>query len=421
MDRTINAASQIRFSKVSGAGVQKNFRKLKKENDYLCGVVKIIVVHNETLAKAFVELPPQLIYRGDKEYIRPLDKDIEEVFDVKKNKFFRHGECERWLLEEDGVYIGRLAVFVNKKYIQEQATGGIGFFECLNRQDAANFLFDAAKKWLQDRGMVAMDGPINFGERDRWWGLLVKGFEEPLYCMNYNPSYYQELFENYGFRVYFHQLCFGMDVSTALSEKMLKWHAFYEKNADFSVKHIQKNELEQFAADFTTIYNKAWGKHGGGKTIELKQAKLIFASMKPVLDEKIAWFVYYKNEPIGMWINIPDLNQYFKHFRGKFGLFQKIHFLYLKLTGACKRFVGIVYGIVPEWQGKGTDAYMIVECGKVVQPSRRYEKYEMQWIGDFNPKMVNLANNLDASEVRRLSTYRYLFDRTKEFKRHPTL
>jgi hypothetical protein len=100
---------------------------------------------------------------------------------------------------------------------------------------------------------------------------------------------------------------------------------------------------------------------------------------------------------------------------------QKLHFLYLKYTGACKRFVGIVYGIVPEWQGKGTDAYMIVECGKMVQPNRRYDKYEMQWIGDFNPKMVNLAHNLEASEVRRLSTYRYLFDRTLAFKRHPFL
>ncbi len=383
--------------------------------------MKIIVVDNENLEKSFIELPVQLIYKNDANYIRPLDKDIKEVFDKNKNKFFRHGNCERWLLEDNGKYIGRIAVFINKKYKQEQATGGIGFFECINDKQAAHFLFDKAKDWLIVQGMEAMDGPINFGERDRWWGLLVKGFEEPLYCMNYNPPYYQELFESYGFQVYFNQLCYGMDVSTPLSEKMLKWHDYYSKHPDFSIKHVKKSELDAFAEDFHIIYNKAWAKHGGGKTIELKQAKLIFASMKPVIDEKIAWFVYYKNEPIGMWINIPDLNQYFKHFNGKFGLFQKLQFLYLKLTGACKRFVGIVYGIVPEWQGKGTDAYMIVECGKVVQPNRLYDKYEMQWIGDFNPKMINLAKNLEAHEVRRLSTYRYLFDRSVEFKRHPIL
>ena len=300
-------------------------------------------------------------------------------------------------------------------------TGGIGFFECDNNQDAANYLFERAKDWLQARGMEAIDGPVNFGERDRWWGLLVNGFDEPLYCMNYNPPYYQALFEQYGFQPYFHQLCFGMDVTTPLSAKMLKWHDVYANNPDFTVEHIKKDTIFKYAADFCTIYNKAWAKHGGGKTMELKQAKLLFGKMKPVIDEKITWFVYYKNEPIGMWVNIPDLNQYFKHFNGKFGWLQKLHFLYLKMTGACKRFVGVVYGIVPEWQGKGTDAYMIVECGKVVQPTMRYEKYEMQWIGDFNPKMVNLASNLEAHEVRRLTTYRYLFDRSIEFKRHPIL
>jgi hypothetical protein len=383
--------------------------------------MKIIVVDTELLSKAFKEMPLR-IYKHDKNYIRPLNKDIDEVFDQSKNKFFRHGECERWLLQDENEhYIGRLAVFVNKKYPQDQPTGGIGFFECDNNQDAANYLFDRAKEWLQARGMEAIDGPINFGERDRWWGLLVNGFDEPLYCMNYNPPYYQTLFEQYGFQPYFHQLCFGMDVTTPLSAKMLKWHDVYANNPDFTVEHIKKDTIFKYAADFCTIYNKAWAKHGGGKTMELKQAKLLFGKMKPVIDEKITWFVYYKNEPIGMWVNIPDLNQYFKHFNGKFGWLQKLHFLYLKMTGACKRFVGVVYGIVPEWQGKGTDAYMIVECGKVVQPTMRYEKYEMQWIGDFNPKMVNLASNLEAHEVRRLTTYRYLFDRSIEFKRHPIL
>ena len=383
--------------------------------------MKIIVVDTELLSKAFKEMPLR-IYKHDKNYIRPLNKDIDEVFDQSKNKFFRHGECERWLLQDENEhYIGRLAVFVNKKYPQDQPTGGIGFFECDNNQDAANYLFDRAKDWLQARGMEAIDGPINFGERDRWWGLLVNGFDEPLYCMNYNPPYYKTLFEQYGFQPYFHQLCFGMDVTTPLSAKMLKWHDVYANNPDFTVEHIKKDTIFKYAADFCTIYNKAWAKHGGGKTMELKQAKLLFGKMKPVIDEKITWFVYYKNEPIGMWVNIPDLNQYFKHFNGKFGWLQKLHFLYLKMTGACKRFVGVVYGIVPEWQGKGTDAYMIVECGKVVQPTMRYEKYEMQWIGDFNPKMVNLASNLEAHEVRRLTTYRYLFDRSIEFKRHPIL
>lgn len=68
--------------------------------------------------------------------------------------------------------------------------------------------------------------------------------------------------------------------------------------------------------------------------------------------------------------------------------------------------------------GKGVDSYLIVEGANVIQPKPLYEKYEMQWIGEFNPKMINVAESLDTYRSRILTTYRYLFDRTKEFKPH---
>ena len=143
--------------------------------------------------------------------------------------------------------------------------------------------------------------------------------------------------------------------------------------------------------------------------------------MKPVMDEHITWFVYYKDEPIALWVNLPDLNQYFKHMDGKFGIVQKVKFLLLQKFGKCSRFVGLVFGIVPEFQGKGVDAFMIVEGAKVIQPMHKYDDYEMLWIGDFNPKMINIAESLGTYRSRILSTYRYLFDREKEYKRHPML
>jgi len=383
--------------------------------------VRIDLVQNDAQAKEWLLFPLE-IYANDPNYIRPLDKDIEDVFDSTKNKYFKFGDCERWLLRDtQDKILARLAVFTSKKWKNKQPTGGIGFFECIHKQEVANFLFDSAKEWLKERGMEAMDGPINFGERDKWWGLLVKGFEEPLYNMNYNPPYYVELFENYGFQVWFNQICPGMTVEQELSEKFLNLHKKYDEDPDFSARHIRIKDLDNYAEDFVTIYNKAFAQHGDGKALDLRQAKFMFAKMKDIIDEKIVWFVYHKKDPIAMWINIPDLNQYFKHFNGKLGWWQKIQFVLMRMRKVCKRFVGVVYGVVPEFQGKGVDAYMIVECAKVVQPTKRYLKYEMQWLGDFNPKMLNLAKNLEAAEVRRLSTYRYLFDRSIEYERHPIL
>lgn len=362
------------------------------------------------------------IYRNDPNWIRPLDKDINEVFDPAKNKFFKRGECTRWLLRNaQGKNIGRIAAFVNRQYKQEQPTGGVGFFECINDQAAANFMLDHCRQWLMERGMEAMDGPINFGERERWWGLVVDGYYSPLYGMNYNLPYYKELLENYGFKEYFNQICFAMKVKDKLDEKFYKRHDTVAADKGYRAEMIQKSNIEKYARDFTYVYNKAWAGHGGGKTLEEKQVQKMFKTMKPVMDEHLTWFAYYNDEPIAMWVNLPDLNQFFKHLNGQFGLLQKLRFVLMQRFGKCNRFVGLVFGIIPEHQGKGVDAFIIVEGAKVIQKMARYDEYEMQWIGDFNPKMINIAESLGTRRSRTLRTYRYLFDKTKEFKRHPML
>ena len=359
-------------------------------------------------------------------YIRPLDKDVQEVFDKKKNKTFRNGECARWILkDEEGNLIGRIAAFTNKKYRNkgdDVPVGGIGFFDSINHQDAADMLFDVAKHWLIQHDMEAMDGPVNFGERDRWWGLVTEGYQQPMYCMNYNPPYYKNLFETYGFKLFFNQVCFGMDPKAPLKQKVFDRHALFVNDPSFKALHIRKNQLEKYAQDFTTVYNKAWSGHGGLKEIKKDQIILMFKKMKPVMDERVIWFAYHKEDPIAMFINLPDLNQWFKHLNGKFGLLHKLKFLWVKKTKPNKKFSGIVFGVIPEFQGKGIDSYIIVESAKVIQPETPYTEYEMQWIGDFNPKMINVAENLgEVFRSRILTTYRYLFDRTKEFKRHPVV
>ncbi|GAA4728701.1 hypothetical protein [Flavisolibacter ginsenosidimutans] len=386
--------------------------------------MQITEVTNEKETREFI-LTNVRLNKDNPNYIRPLDKDVEEVFNEKKNKAFRFGTAKRWLLKNDaGESIGRIAVFTNKKYRNkgdDVPVGGVGFFDCINDQNAANKLFDTAKNWLQQQGVEAMDGPINFGERDRWWGLVVEGFQPPLYGMNYNPPYYQNLFETYGFQPFFHQICFGMKPKNKLSGKVIERHAVYEKDPHFSVRNMEKSKLEKYAADFAKVYNAAWAGHGGLKELKTEQVVIMFKKMKPVMDESIIWFAYKDEEPIAIFVNLPDLNQWFKHLNGKFDLLHKLKFLWVKATVKCTKFTGIVFGIVPEFQGKGIDSFVVGEAHKTVVKNP-YDEYEMQWIGDFNPKMLNVAESLgDVYQSRRLTTYRYLFDRTKEFKRHPVL
>ena len=382
------------------------------------------VVSDKTSAKEFLKVP-LIIYKDDSNFIRPLDHDINDVFDPKKNKTFRYGECCRWLLkDEDNNLIGRIAAFVNKKYKNkgdEQPTGGVGFFECIDSQEAADMLFDVAKSWLMQRGMEAMDGPINFGERDRWWGLVVEGFKPPIYLMNYNPPYYTQLFENYGFKNFYNQICWHLFVHTKLNEKFAEMDEKYDSDPEYSTIHLRKNQLEKFATDFSIIYNKAWAKHEGNKELNKSAAYKMFKTMKPVIDENLIWYVYHNGQPIAFWVNLPELNQIFRHLNGQFGLIAKLKYLWLKRKGVCDKFTGIVFGVIPEYQGKGIDYYMIVEGAKVIQTKTAYNELELQWQGDFNPRILNMSRNLGAKQSRILTTYRYLFDHSREFKRHPVL
>lgn len=386
--------------------------------------MEIFEVHTKLDKRDFLAISPQ-IGRGFAHYVQPLDKDIEDVFSPAKNKCYGFGKATRWVLRDKGKVIGRIAAFINDQYQNfgtDYPTGGIGFFECIDSQQAADMLFDQAAGWLKTRGMEAMDGPINFGDRERWWGLMVEGFDqEPIYGMAFNPPYYQKLFETYGFRNFYNQYYFAMLITDELPEKYIERHARFKNKKDYSARHIDLNNIEKHAADFATVYNAAWSQHNEGKTITKEDMIRNFKEMKPIIDAEIIWFAYYKEEPIAMWINIPDLNEYFKHFKGKFGLLQKLRFLWMKKKGVCERFTGIAFGVVPKYQALGIDAFMITEGSIHIQKKRSYEKYEMGWTGDWNPRMLNIYKALGGELSRKLVTYRYIFDSRHPFERHPVI
>jgi hypothetical protein len=385
----------------------------------------IIEVTDRSAAKDFIKVNV-LMNKHNPKYIQPIDNEVNDVFDPTKNKAFKYGTAKRWILKDsDGNLIGRIAAYVSTKYINKGDTfpvGSCGFFDCINDQAAANLLFDTAKIWLAENSMEAMDGPVNFGERDKWWGLMVEGFdEEPLYGISFNPSYYESLFEKYGFRNFYNQYYYTLAVYGTLSDKYKERHAKFASKPDYSARHVEKGNLPKYAKDFSTIYNLAWAQHNEGKEISYEAALKLFNKMKPVMDESLVWFAYYKGDPIGMWVNIPDLNQYFKYFNGRFGLLQKLWLLWLQKTKHSRKINGVAFGIVPKFQGLGIDAFMIYSGTLLIRKKGRYDVIEMGWAGDWNPRMVGIYKALGGTQSRRMVTYRYVFDKDRPFERHPVV
>ncbi len=386
--------------------------------------MQIIEVNDKKSRKEFLALAPEL-YRNEKNWVRPLDNDIEMVFDPEKNKFFRHGECARWLLQDaGGQAIGRVAAFINRRTVDkdnEQPTGGMGFFECINDREAAFKLLDTCKQWLQERGMEAMDGPINFGDRDRWWGLLVDGFDlEPNYCCNYNFPYYRELFEAYGFKTYFEQYTFGRDIFKETTPRLKEKAEKVLADSRYSVGHLKTGDIDKYIEDFREVYNNAWARHSGVAAMSSAQARMVIKKMKPIMDPKLLWFAYFEGRPIGFFIMLPEVNQIFKHLNGKMNLWGKMVFLWHKYRKTNRKILGVIFGVDPAHQGKGVDGAIIIGAKKMLDTDRNYSQLEMNWIGDFNPKMINLVKlQVEGTVVKTHITYRKLFDENKPFKRMP--
>lgn len=386
--------------------------------------MRVVEIKSRKEEKEFLQLPIRL-YRDVDQWIRPLDKDINDIFDPAKNKSFRNGECVRWLLRDSAdKTIGRVAAFYNKRIMMkgnDQPTGGMGFFECIDDYDAANLLFQTCEDWLKEKGMEAMDGPVNFGERDKWWGLLIDGFQhEPNYCIPYNHPYYKDFFERFGFREYFNQLTFARVTKDPLSPRLAEKAEKIAKTPGYSFRHARKKELDNYAEDFRHIYNKAWANHKGVAEMKPAQARSLIYKMKPIMDEKILWFGYYNDEPIAFFIMLPEVNQIFKHVNGKLDLKGKLIFLWYKWRRSVKKMLGVVFGVIPEHQGKGVEGALIMAARQMVQDDyHRYPYLEMNWIGDFNPKMIRVVEQVGGHVAKTHTTFRKLFDPNKEFKRHP--
>jgi GNAT superfamily N-acetyltransferase len=387
-------------------------------------MIKTVVVDSPDLVHAWLTMPDSL-YAHDSNYIPHIRQDVAGIFDPSKNRLFSVGRAQRWLLMNDNNKpIGRIAAFFNPKYsdAQAQSTGGIGFFECIHDEQASQLLLDTACQWLWDYGVAAIDGPINFGEKEAYWGLLIENFTDMgSFRMNYHLPYYRSLFEAYGFRVYYEQLCYKRDLLVPAQEVFVRKSQQLLQDTTFRVTNARGRSLEQIALDFVTIYNAAWAVHEGFKPMKIEQARKAIQAMRPIMDRDIMVFAYHGEQPIGFYINLPEVNEFMRFAKGNLNALGMLRFLAAKYFAKRKTMVGIVFGVDKAYHGKGVEGAMIKYCEEHIVTLNRYRETILTWIGDFNPKMIHIAENLGATLYRRLATYRLYRDSSAEFKRHPTL
>jgi hypothetical protein len=364
------------------------------------------------------------IYKNDPNWIAPLEVMIDSAFDPKKNAFLKHGEGTRWILNDDlGKTVGRIGAFINRNKCDtfKQPTGGVGYFECVDDEAAAFQLFDTARDWLAERGMEAMDGPVNFGENMINWGLLVKGFMPQGFGMPYNKAYYLHLFEKYGFKVYFEQYTYHLDRKVPFPERFWKIAEWVANKPHFRFEHARFSQMERHIKEFTHIYEEAWAQHDNHQEVDTDDIRGMMKIAKLIAEEEFIWFAYHGDEPVLFFGMIPDWNQLLAKLNGKLNLWSLAKFFWYQKMKTITRTRILVMGVVPKFQGSGLESAVFWHLDKIMKQKPWYTEVELSWVGDFNPKMVAMYMSVGGVHTKTHYTMRYLFDRDAPFERAPML
>lgn len=379
--------------------------------------MRILEIGNRQTWKLFHRVP-HIVYQHTPNWICPLESDVEKVFNPATNKTFQNGIAKLWVLVDDsGKPQGRIAAFIDKQRNIQQSfpTGGIGFFECVENEDYAKALFEVAEQYLAAEGVKAIDGPINFGERDKFWGLLVQGYEfPPLYQENYHQPYYRRFFESSGYRPYEQVLTLKGVVAEMPYERIHALAQRVRERYGLTTRSIDPHNLPLYADHLRQVYNEAFRTFLYFKPLHTHQILDMLKQLRPVMDKNMVCFAYEGSQPVGFCGMMPDINEYLKPVKGKLSFWKIPGFLW-RLRAAKKKIAkGVAFGIHPDFHRKGVFPLMVDYLHNDANTGT-YTAFYLPTIRGHNKMMVETCFSLGVKPERVHYAFRKMLDEQTPF------
>lgn len=345
------------------------------------------------------------IYKDDQYWVPPLIMEKKTILNVKKNPFFKKAEMEMYMAKRDGEYVGRIAAIKNDVHneIHNDNIGFFGFFECINDQEVANMLFDTAKDWIKSKGLDAMRGPASPSSNDEY-GLLIEGFDDsPRLMMTYNPRYYLELIDNYGFKKAKDLYAYRIDNNKLIqSEKLVRVADIAKRRSKFEIREINMKDFKNELENVKYIYNKAWAPNWGFIPMSEEEIDALAKDLKPLIEPSIVLFGYIEGKLVGFVLVIRDYNQIFKNFNGKLFPFNFIKIFTQRKKVPWARILTL--GIIPEYQRRGLDGVFYYDVAKRAKEIGIVIG-EASWILEDNEMMKRGAEVMNGELYKKYRVY----------------
>lgn len=314
-------------------------------------MLEVIPVLSRRQKSQFVELPYSL-YRNHPYWVPHLKIERHDMFNANKNPFFENADVQLFLVKEDNKILGRISAHINHLHnkIYQETTGHFGFFESVDRQDVANALFLAAQKWLQERGMTKIVGPLSFSTNEET-GLLIKGFDSSPYpFMAYNFPYYQSLIENFGFAKTKDLIAWDYDATRPVPEGAAQIADYVKTYPGLVVREIKINDLENEIKLISEVFNSAWSKNWGFIPWTESEIKKTAKDLKLIIEPKLALIAEVNGQPAAISLAFPNYHEAIKDLKGSLFPFGIFKFLYRLKTKKIKTSRLALLGVKREYR-----------------------------------------------------------------------
>lgn len=339
-------------------------------------------------------------YRGNPHWVPPLRLDRRKTLDRKKNPFFQHAEMEMFLAERNGSVVGRIAAITNDNHVKEhnEKVGFFGFFECLDDQEAATALLDAASAWVKGKGMEAIRGPVSPSVNDLY-GLLTEGFDKsPTILMPYNPEYYRPLIEGAGFASIKELYAYYLSHETTFTEKLVRMTEVVKQRSGVTFRTLDMKNFQQEVDTIHELYSRGWEGNWGEVPMTDAEFAFLAKDLKPVVDHRGVVIAEIKGKPVGFGLALPDLNMILKHNRRGYLIPALIRILLFKKRINLVRI--IVLGVLPEYSRSGIGGALFYETGRR-NVDVGYIYGEASWVLEDNVMMNRGAELMNATIWKR--------------------
>lgn len=347
-------------------------------------------------------------YEGNPYWVPPLIMDRKKLLNRKKNPFYKHAEMELFLAERGREVVGRIGAIVNDNHNKEhqENIGFFGFFECVDDQEVANALFDAAKQWLTAKGVTAMRGPASPSVNDEY-GLLVDGFDKsPAILMSYNPPYYQKLIETYGFVKAKDLYAFYLHSDRVFSDKLKRVTEIVKKKSGAVFRSLDMKRFDEEVRTIRELYNKGWSRNWGEVPMTTEEFDYVAKDLKQIVDPELVIIAEIRGKPIGFALTLPDYNMILKDNKKGRLLPALIRMLLFKKRIDFSRVM--ILGVLPEYLNSGIGGVLFYETG-MRSVKQGYPHGEASWVLEDNTMMMRGAELMNGEKWKTYRVYDYVF------------